>query len=244
VVKNRSWCVPLYRDARRGRFYPSEADHFLSVAPDLSRIISAAEKVWDVSLGSSLAALDQLNCAAAMLDCRGYVTRVNEHANALFGCGLVIRHGRIHAVDRASDARLHGLTRAAVSSWSDGSLRAEPVVITRSGLPWLLAEIMPMTSFAHDLFNGGDALLYFTDLAAELAPTEQLLSQTFQLTAAEARLASRLATGKGIGAASAALAIGRETARTQLRAIFAKTGTRRQAELTALLLRLRMPSSH
>ncbi|TGR36375.1 helix-turn-helix transcriptional regulator, partial [Mesorhizobium sp. M8A.F.Ca.ET.198.01.1.1] len=97
-------------------------------------------------------------------------------------------------------------------------------MITRNGSPWLLAEFIPMTSFAHDLFNGGDVLLYFTDLAAELAPTEQLLSQTFQLTAAEARLASRLATGKGIGAASAALAVGRETARTQLRAIFAKTG--------------------
>ena len=244
VVKNRSWCVPLFRDARRGRFYPSEADRFLSVAPDLRRIISVAEKVWDVSLGTSLATLDHVNCAAALLDCRGYVTRVNKHADALFGCGLVIRHGHIHAIDRSSDARLQGLTRAAVTSSSGGSLRAEPVVITRNGSPWLLAEFMPMTSFAHDLFNGGDVLLHFTDLTAELAPTEQLLSQTFQLTAAEARLASGLATGKGIGAASAALAIGRETARTQLRAIFAKTGTRRQAELTALLLRLRKPSSH
>jgi DNA-binding CsgD family transcriptional regulator len=244
VVKNRSWCVPLYRDARRGPFFPSEADHFLRVAPDLSRIISAAEKAWDISLGSSLAALDRLNCAAALLDCRGYVARFNEHAEALFGSGLMIRHGRIHAADRASDARLQGLTRAGVSSPPGGSLWAEPVVITRNGSPWLLVEIMPMTAFAHDLFNGGDALLYFTDLVAEQAPSERLLSRTFQLTAAEARLASRLAAGESIGAASTRLAIGRETARTQLRAVFAKTGTRRQAELTALLSRLRIPSPH
>ena len=95
-----------------------------------------------------------------------------------------------------------------------------------------------MTSFAHDLFNGGDTLLYFTDLVAEWAPSERLLGMTFQLTAAEARLASSLAAGEGIGAASARLAISRETVRTQLRAIFAKTGTSRQAELTALLSRL------
>ena len=101
-----------------------------------------------------------------------------------------------------------------------------------------------MTSFAHDLFNGGDALLYFTDLVAERPPSEQVLSLGFQLTAAEARLASSLAAGEGIGTASARLAIGRETARTQLRAIFAKTGTRRQAELTALLSRLHRPSQH
>lgn len=244
VVRNRGWCVPLYRDARRGRFYPSEAGRFLSVAPDLSRIISVAQKVWEVSLGSSLAALDRLHCAAVLLDCRGHVTRINEHADALFGSGLVIRHGRIHAVDRASDARLQALTGAAVSGPSAAWHRAEPVVVSRNGSPWLLAEIVPMTSFAHDLFNGGDALIYFTDLAAEQTPSERMLSRAFQLTTAEARLASRLATGEGIGAASAALAIGRETARTQLRAIFAKTGTRRQAELTALLSRLRLASLH
>ncbi|TIT74846.1 MAG: helix-turn-helix transcriptional regulator, partial [Mesorhizobium sp.] len=58
---------------------------------------------------------------------------------------------------------------------------------------------------------------------------------------AEARLACSLTAGDGIDAASARLAIGRETARTQLRAILAKTGTHRQAELTALLSRLRAP---
>ena len=100
-----------------------------------------------------------------------------------------------------------------------------------------------MTSFAHDLFNGGDTLLYFTDLVAErAAKLNNCWRLTFQLTAAEARLASSLAAGEGIGAASARLAISRETARTQLRAIFAKTGTRRQAELTALLSRLRRPT--
>ena len=101
-----------------------------------------------------------------------------------------------------------------------------------------------MTSFAHDLFDGGDTLLYFTDLVAEWAPSERLLGRIFQLTAAEARLASSLAAGEGIRAASTRLAISRETVRTQLRAIFAKTGTRRQAELTALLSRLNRQPRH
>jgi DNA-binding CsgD family transcriptional regulator len=244
-VKNRRWSLSMFRDARRGPFYVCEADHFMRVAPDLSRIISVAEKVWDISVDASLAALDRLNCAAALLSCRGYVTRFNERAEALFGSSLMIRHGRIHAADRASDDRLQRLIgSSAVSSPPAGSVRAERVVIARNGSPWLLAEVMPMTSFAHDLFNGGDALLYFTDLVAERPPSEQVLSLGFQLTAAEARLASSLAAGEGIGAASARLAIGRETARTQLRAIFAKTGTRRQAELTALLSRLHTPSQH
>ena len=242
-VKNRRWSLSMFRDARRGAFDVSEADYFVNVAPDLRRIISLAEKVWDISIGPSLTLLDRLNCAAVLLDCRGYVTRFNEHTEGLFGSDLMIRHGRIHAADRTSDARLQGLIgSASVTKLAEEPARAEPVVIARNGSPWLLAEVVPMTAFAHDLFNGGDTLLYFTDLMAERAPCERLLSQTFQLTAAEARLASSLAAGEGIGAASDRLGIGRETVRTQLRAIFAKTGTSRQAELTALLSRLRTPS--
>ncbi len=55
---------------------------------------------------------------------------------------------------------------------------------------------------------------------------------------AEARLAVPLSRGEGLVAAAERLGIGRETACTQLRAILAKTGTSRQAELAALLARL------
>jgi DNA-binding CsgD family transcriptional regulator len=241
-VRNRTWGLQVYRDEPGGRFDLSEADRFLSVAPHLSRIISMAEKVWETSIGASLAALDHFGCPAALLDCRGRVTRINQHAEMLLASDLAIRHGHFHATDRASDVRLQGLVRATASILPDGSAGSGPVVIARNGSPWLLAEAVPMTSFAHDLFNGGDVLLYFTDLEAGAAPDEGLLGRAFRLTEAEARLASSLAAGDGIDAASDRLAISRETARTQLRAVFAKTGTHRQAELVALLSRLRQRS--
>ena len=159
------------------------------------------------------------------------------------GADLMVHHGRIRAADRTSDHRLQGLIRAAMNA-QGRSTGTEPVVIARNGSPWLLVEAMPMTSFVHDLFNGGDMLLYFTGLAAERPPDEQVLRSAFQLTAAEARLASCLTAGEGITAASDRLAISRETVRTQLRVIFAKTGTRRQAELTALLTRIQTRSKH
>ncbi|MER8370509.1 hypothetical protein [Mesorhizobium sp. M1348] len=66
------------------------------------------------------------------------------------------------------------------------------------------------------------------------------MSAAFGLTAAEARRAARLASGDGINVAAIALGIGRETARTELRAVFGKTNTHRQAELPALVTRLRL----
>ena len=79
-------------------------------------------------------------------------------------------------------------------------------------------------------------LLRCLDGASAIEPTA--LRQLFDLTHSEARLAVRLATGEAFSTAAMALGIGRETARTHLRALFAKTGTHRQAELVALLARL------
>jgi DNA-binding CsgD family transcriptional regulator len=58
----------------------------------------------------------------------------------------------------------------------------------------------------------------------------------FGLTPAEARLAVHLVTGKSLRSAAAKLGISYETARSQLKNIFNKTGTGRQAELVVVIL--------
>lgn len=62
------------------------------------------------------------------------------------------------------------------------------------------------------------------------------LEQLFALTPAEARLASQLASGAGLEEAAAALGVSRNTARSQLQAIYGKTGINRQGDLVRLLL--------
>ena len=58
-----------------------------------------------------------------------------------------------------------------------------------------------------------------------------LLHRYFGLTPSEARLALHLVRGETLRSAAAKLHISYETARTQLKHIFSKTGTCRQAEL-------------
>ena len=112
-------------------------------------------------------------------------------------------------------------------------------MIARAEAPWLLADAMPVTSFGSDLFNAGRIVLVLTDLTLLSVPDETRLSLVFSLTAAEAKLAKTLASGHGIDAAADSLRVNRETARSQLKAVFAKTNTRRQAELVALVARFR-----
>ena len=67
-------------------------------------------------------------------------------------------------------------------------------------------------------------------------PPAETFRRLWGLTAAEAALACQLAAGRSLEEAAQALAVRTPTARTQLSRIFAKTGTRRQAELMRLLV--------
>ncbi len=57
----------------------------------------------------------------------------------------------------------------------------------------------------------------------------------YRLTPAEARLAQALSGGEALAEAASRFAITAATARSQLKAIFAKTGATRQADLVRLV---------
>lgn len=59
--------------------------------------------------------------------------------------------------------------------------------------------------------------------------------ELFRLTAAEARLAEGMAEGLDLAAYAMRANISKATARAHLKAVFAKTGVRRQTELVRLL---------
>jgi DNA-binding CsgD family transcriptional regulator len=69
-------------------------------------------------------------------------------------------------------------------------------------------------------------------------PSEAQLRGLLDLTIAEARLARLLASGDSLEDVAEKLSIKLTTARSQLAAIFAKTGIRRQAKLVAILSRI------
>ncbi len=86
------------------------------------------------------------------------------------------------------------------------------------------------------------SLLILFDLDECLRPSEEMLRDAFELTRAEARLAARLACGESLQDIADAFGISPGTARMQLKAVFVKTRTCRQAELVALLGRLALAS--
>ena len=175
-----------------------------------------------------------------MVDWDGAVRNLNRLAENLLEKDLHLHRGRLWTQrSQRAIGEYRSLLAAILATAPGTSSRLNQVVINRADAPWLLMEAMPVTALGSGIFNEGRALLILTDLTEPVVSNSSLLAIVFGLTPAEAKLAAFIASGIGIDAAAAALRIGRETVKSQLKAVFLKTNTRSQPELVALLSRLR-----
>jgi DNA-binding CsgD family transcriptional regulator len=80
------------------------------------------------------------------------------------------------------------------------------------------------------------AVLYVTDVEAQTLQHNEPLRKLYALTHAEVELVELLCDGWSLEEASAQRGVTMNTARSQLKQIFFKTGTSRQSELVRLVL--------
>jgi DNA-binding CsgD family transcriptional regulator len=95
-----------------------------------------------------------------------------------------------------------------------------------------IVRIWPFERPMHPPGQEVGALLTLNALGPRPGPPAAIVANTFRLTPSEAKLACIIARGAPPDIPA------RETARNQLKAIFAKTDTHRQSELVALLLQV------
>jgi DNA-binding CsgD family transcriptional regulator len=94
---------------------------------------------------------------------------------------------------------------------------------------------VPVSGAAHDVFSQSAMLLLITPVDRAAVPTAEVLQGLFDLTPAEARVARGVGLAQSIDALAIAQGVSRETVRSQLKQVLAKTGLGRQAELVSLL---------
>ena len=109
------------------------------------------------------------------------------------------------------------------------------IPVASTGRAPFVAHVMPLRGAGLDVFSGATFLLYITPVAQQNAPSGELLQALFDLSPAEARVAGLIAEGQAVDSIAESLAVTPNTIRTQLKAIFTKTGVGRQAELASLL---------
>ncbi len=178
--------------------------------------------------------IDGLPFAALVVDGLGRIEMTNSAADALLrtGDGLTSSRSGIGALT-PGDTRL---LRHAIASTADPLVQRGREVLSlrrRNSMP-LAVILTPLPGPKGERL----AILHVLDPTASAEPTERLLRSMFGLSPAETRVALSIARGNTPDEAATQLGRGVTTIRSQLRAVFRKTHTTRQAELTRLLASL------
>ncbi|HXN89664.1 MAG TPA: helix-turn-helix transcriptional regulator [Methylocella sp.] len=187
---------------------------------------------------SPAAALNVMRLPAIALDQHGFVAEVNAAAEAVFDNDFRIKDRRLFVRDPEARALLKDAIDQLKTSPRLNPSATEPIVVQRKDKLPVIVRTWRFDGAAHGSAEDVCALLTLNALGPKPGPPAAILAKTFRLTPAEAKLASVIARGASPEIAAEELKISRETARNQLKSVFAKTDTHRQSELVALILQV------
>jgi DNA-binding CsgD family transcriptional regulator len=187
---------------------------------------------------SPAAALNAMRLPAIVLDQFGFVAEVNAAAEAVFDNDFRIKDRRLFVRDPAARGLLKDAIDELKASPRLNPLAIEPIIVQRHDKLPVIVRTWRFDGAAHGSAQDVRALLTLNALGPKPGPPAAILARTFRLTPSEAKLASVIARGASPEIAARELKISRETARNQLKSVFAKTDTHRQSELVALLLQV------
>jgi len=203
------------------------------------RLIEIADVAGARETGASaINVLNSMHLPAIALDRRGFVVDVNVAADAVFDNDVNIKAKHLFVRDAEARALLKASLDELTIPVKSKSLIAEPIIVQRRDKLPVILRIWPFKGVAHSPEQQVHALVTLNALGPKPEPSATILAKTFRLTTPEAKLACIIARGAPLPIAARELEIPWETARTQLKSVFAKTYTHRQSELVALLLQV------
>jgi DNA-binding CsgD family transcriptional regulator len=239
------------------RDFDAEDLKFLSMlVPHLQRATQADTCIADAIRGAgAAAALSGLRQGVLLVAADGAVLYANPAAETITAeaDGVSIEQGKLCAITPALTAALRQAVAASAAVPTDplvAATMAYPDRVLRlerpSGRQPLAVLIVPLPHRTMEVWATAlpvaRAIVFLTDLERETRPPLDILRRLYGLTAREAMLAIQISRGEGLQAVADHLGIARATAHTHLLRVFAKTDTRRQAELVRLVERLRSVS--
>lgn len=219
-----------------GPIEPENVARLNSIRPHLARSALVSARLQLKRAQGATEALAALQLPAFLLSEAGEVAEASVMTDAVGDHIIWGAKGRLRLNDKSADTiltdALTGLARDA-----EGPVRSFPIR-GASGLPELVAHIVPVRRSAHDVFGDSYALMLLVPVASGRAPSATLMRSLFDLTPSEARVAKGIAGGETPEAIAADGDVAISTVRSQLSRILEKTGCARQADLASLLARI------
>lgn len=230
------WSLSLQRSVEQGPFSPEELQQLMAFSHRAGSVAALATMLGMARAGAALDAFTASGTAAIMIGKDGSVLGMNRAAESLQAHGLVVNGRHVSSIDKSATDALNRALQALLRN--QPSARSVPPIALRrtQGRP-LMAYPVRLPHVSYNSLAPCQAIIILVDPDTQRQPPDIHLRTTFALTGAEARLASMMSAGEPLEAVADRCRISYQTARNELKAVFAKTGTHRQTELVSLLAR-------
>jgi DNA-binding CsgD family transcriptional regulator len=231
---SRSSNYTIIRPERAGAYGDDDVALLQRLMPHLQRAVRIHTRLAGIDRGRDVVAevADRVAEAFLLLDETGAVLFANAAAESLLAekDGIAWDGRRLRAARPDATAALRTLAR-------DGTgLLSLPRPSGRRPLVALAAPVLARSSGTWLAGPRPATVLFLRDPEVELCARADVLAATFGLTAAEARLAVAIAAGTTLEEHAASQHVTVHTVRSQLKAVFDKTGTHRQAQLVRVVM--------
>lgn len=242
VLCEGAWLTQLMlqRTPAQPPFARDELELLNMLMPHLQRALQMRQRFAELQLGQNFltSGMDVLAMPTIMVDEFNRVAHCNQAADKLLDGrrDLWLEDRYVFSRNSATTQSLNfEIAKAIEASRGTGAAMPGVVLLPRVGRRDLMVLISPMHAPGGSRIHGG-ALLFAFD--PETAPTMRagLVQRLFSLSEAEAALAVALCNGLSLEQASNERGTSLNTVRSQLKSIFNKTGTNRQADLISVLL--------
>ncbi len=227
---------------RKRVFSKSDREALDALLPHLKRALSLRLLGLSKSNGHDdlFEAINTMARAVLVVDQNGHVLSANTRAARIVNAddGISVdQNGCLRAATLESSKRLNAILDGSNSPKTNGNFAFGGVCLLkrpsgRRPLQLLASPLSEKPGFGRDRLT----LVFISDPEEPVNVRESILRELFELTPAEAAVASRLATGESVEQICEGLSITANTCRTHLKRIYAKTETSRQGELVNLIL--------
>jgi DNA-binding CsgD family transcriptional regulator len=209
-----------------------------ALAPSLAASLSLAVHLDGSKTDTLLGTVEMLAGPAILLGPDRGVIGISAAADPLLSGAthLTTRAGRLTAVVGQCEAALAAAFRQTVGPGSTTGVPVKLVIFSPHDRTQIVVELHRLPDRDHQDSTNARVLLTIRAQRPHLpTSTVDALRKAFDMTAAEAAVAELLGLGHNIAAITQCRGVSAETIRSQLKSIFQKTGTCRQAELVLAL---------
>ena len=242
VLREGPWQneVFLQRSQAQGPFTHAEVAQFDRLVPHWQRAVQMRQRLLALQVGRELlaASLDAIAMPALLFDESGVIAHRNRGALELLATGDALREldGRLVGTAPVATRELQLQISNAVRTHREGrAVETSIVSVRRPGRLALTTTILPLRARVGQSAPAA-ALMFLFDPERMRNLTADMVRQLFGLTSIEAELAVALCGGQSLDEVALERRRSLATVRSQLRGLFAKTGTSRQSDLIGLLL--------